>query len=73
MKQILTITGAKRISEGWIAFCPAHDDSSRSLSLKQTQTGKVLWKCHAGCSQLAVFNALVLLGAFPKISKASVR
>jgi hypothetical protein len=34
----------------WIACCPAHEDRSPSLSVKETADGTVLVKCFAGCS-----------------------
>ena len=34
----------------WIACCPAHEDRSPSLSIKETADGTVLVKCFAGCS-----------------------
>jgi hypothetical protein len=41
-----------------IACCPAHDDNNPSLSITETADGKLLWHCHAGCSQEAVQQAL---------------
>jgi hypothetical protein len=41
----------------WTALCPAHDDTSPSLSFEE-KNGKVLWRCHAGCSQQAVTDAI---------------
>ena len=38
--------------------CPAHDDHHFSLSVNDGRDGKVLVKCHAGCSQEAVIKAL---------------
>lgn len=43
---------------GWVACCPAHDDNKASLSITDGDSGKVLVKCHAGCSQEAVITAL---------------
>ena len=40
-----------------LACCPAHDDYNPSLSITDGD-GKVLYKCHAGCSQDAVVDAL---------------
>lgn len=37
--------------------CPAHDDRTPSLSLS-IQNGTLLFKCHGGCSQDAVIDAL---------------
>jgi DNA-binding transcriptional ArsR family regulator len=41
-----------------LACCPAHDDSTPSLSLTEKADGTLLWKCFAGCSQDAVREAL---------------
>jgi hypothetical protein len=51
----------KRTSPGkWLACCPAHDDGSPSLSLKEGDDGRVLLKCWAGCSAVEVVTALGL-------------
>lgn len=44
----------------WLAKCPAHDDRSPSLSVRETDEGKVLLKCWAGCSAVEVVGALGL-------------
>jgi hypothetical protein len=41
-----------------MARCPAHDDHEPSLSIRQADDGKVLVRCHAGCDQVAVIEAL---------------
>jgi putative DNA primase/helicase len=38
--------------------CPAHDDDTPSLSVTE-KDGKVLWFCHAGCTQAAVRDAFL--------------
>lgn len=43
----------------WAAKCPAHDDSSPSLSIRQGN-GRVLFHCHAQCSPDAVIEAVGL-------------
>ncbi len=60
------LSGAKRISNGWMACCPAHDDKNPSLSLNDGDNGKVLVKCHAGCSQETVIKALRNRGLWPE-------
>ena len=40
-----------------MARCPAHDDNSPSLHVSE-KNGRLLVKCHGGCSQEAVINAL---------------
>lgn len=44
----------------WIACCPAHDDRSPSLSIREGRDGRVLLKCFAGCSTGAIAEALGL-------------
>ena len=47
-----------------MARCPAHDDKKPSLHVRQ-QGGKVLVKCHSGCSQGAVLQILKQRGLWP--------
>jgi putative DNA primase/helicase len=42
---------------GWTARCPAHDDRTPSLSIREADN-KVLVRCHAGCDQERVIAAL---------------
>jgi hypothetical protein len=37
----------------WTCRCPAHEDAHASLSLSM-KDGRLLWRCHSGCSQAAV-------------------
>lgn len=52
----------------WIACCPAHDDNTPSLSLRETEDGTVLIKCWAGCGAADVVAAvgLELSDLFPE-------
>ena len=47
----------RRLSAGWMALCPAHEDRSPSLSIRE-ENGRVLVHCFAGCSTDAVCCAL---------------
>jgi putative DNA primase/helicase len=38
----------RRSGGGWVARCPAHEDRSPSLSVKEGVDGRVLVYCHAG-------------------------
>lgn len=38
--------------------CPAHDDKNPSLSVGTNPNGHPMFRCHAGCEQGAVFNAV---------------
>lgn len=42
----------------WKACCPAHDDHNPSMSVKVADGGKILLKCHAGCSFDSIVSAL---------------
>ena len=47
-------TGADR----YLARCPAHDDRSPSLSIKDGDDGRVLIHCFAGCEPQSVLDAI---------------
>jgi len=44
----------------WIARCPAHEDRSPSLSIRELDDGRVLLHCFGGCGALDVLDALGL-------------
>lgn len=50
--------GGRRNGQGYVALCPAHDDRSPSLSIKDGDNGRPLVHCFAGCDQEAVIAAL---------------
>lgn len=55
------VPDAKRDGIGWRARCPAHGGkSATSFSIAQGDDGRVLLKCHAGCSYRAILDALGL-------------
>ncbi|HZT72897.1 MAG TPA: hypothetical protein VE996_04530 [Terriglobales bacterium] len=41
----------------WIARCPAHDDRSPSLSIREGREGRVVIHCFGGCASAAVLAA----------------
>ena len=45
---------------GYKARCPAHDDSSPSLSISEGDNGKAVVCCHAGCTQDALMAKLAI-------------
>jgi putative DNA primase/helicase len=49
--------GGFRAGASWMARCPAHDDRTPSLSIREAD-GKVLVRCHARCEQEQVIAAL---------------
>ena len=42
------------------ARCPAHDDAKASLSISTGTDGRILLKCHAGCSVDAILEKIGL-------------
>lgn len=42
----------------WTARCPAHDDRSPSLSIREGEDGRILIHCFAGCTVEQVCTAL---------------
>jgi hypothetical protein len=46
-----------RSGSGWSMPCPAHDDSTPSLSVSEGREGRVVIICHAGCELGAVLVA----------------
>jgi len=56
-----------KVADGWVTTCPAHNDGKASLSIRNPH-GKILFKCHAGCSQPDVMKALVEMDLWSKKS-----
>jgi putative DNA primase/helicase len=50
--------GGLRAGGSWLAPCPAHEDSTPSLALRDGAGGRILVHCHSGCGQRAVIDAL---------------
>lgn len=44
----------------WIAKCPAHDDRSPSMTVRQLPDGRTLMHCFAGCETATILDALGL-------------
>lgn len=44
----------------WIACCPAHEDRSPSMTIMQSDTGKVVVRCFAECSFEEIVGAVGL-------------
>ncbi len=62
------LDGVKQAGPGkWQATCPAHDDRSPSLSIRETDDGTVLIHCWAGCGAAEIVAAagLGLSDLFP--------
>ena len=45
----------------WMAICPAHADRSPSLSIRETEDGRVLLHCHGGCDVESVLDSVGLM------------
>lgn len=48
-ERISELLSARKVSKGWQAKCPAHEDRTASLSISPGDDGRVLLHCHAGC------------------------
>lgn len=54
------LSGLEKVTRSgseWKACCPAHDDSTPSLSIREVD-GQILLKCHGGCKNLDIVHAL---------------
>ncbi|OGI41831.1 MAG: DNA primase [Candidatus Muproteobacteria bacterium RBG_16_64_11] len=63
------LEGVRQTGQGrWIARCPAHEDRSPSLSIRELDDGRVLIHDFAGCDPGDVLSAigLELADLFPK-------
>lgn len=57
LQRLRSVRGGR---DQWTAQCPAHDDARNSLSVSEGQDGRILLKCHAGCSVEDIAGALGL-------------
>jgi hypothetical protein len=64
---IVRALDARKSGAQYAAKCPAHDDAKASLSLGKPN-GKLVFKCHAGCSQDDIVAALRAGGLWPNES-----
>jgi hypothetical protein len=48
----------RKAGAAWMACCPAHRDRDPSLAITNAPDGSVLVRCHAGCDQRDVIEAL---------------
>jgi hypothetical protein len=62
--EIAKVLGGKKSGKGYSCHCPAHRDGNPSLSVSDADDGRVLFKCHGGCSQEDVMDALRDRGLF---------
>lgn len=71
-KVLSRLDKVKQMGDGqWKARCPGHDDKDPSLSIRETDDGKVLIHCWAGCTTVEITAAigLELRDLFPGESK----
>jgi hypothetical protein len=52
------LTKVKGRNGSWTACCPAHEDRSPSLSIRQADDGRILMHCFADCSIQAIVGAV---------------
>ena len=69
---IARVLGGRKAGRGWTARCPAHDDHTPSLSIRDAEDNKVLVRCHAGCNQERVITALRTRGLWAENSPHSL-
>lgn len=54
------LEGVRKGAGGFTARCPAHEDSTASLSITEGRSQPVVFHCHAGCAPEDVCKALAL-------------
>ncbi|MEO8753012.1 MAG: DNA primase [Casimicrobiaceae bacterium] len=55
------LDGVRTTGRGtWLAKCPAHDDRTPSLSIRELDDGRTLVHCFSGCDVASVVNAIGL-------------
>lgn len=60
------LDGVRQNGSGWVAFCPAHDDSrQRSLSITESESGRILLHCFTGCEGPVIREAITERGIDP--------
>jgi len=52
------LTKVKGGRDRWTASCPAHEDRSPSLAIRETEDGRILLKCFGGCSVQEIVGAI---------------
>src|ERR1051325_7355501 len=50
--------GVIKKGDYWVAHCPGHPDTHQSLSIREGDKQAVLLKCHAGCPNTAIVEAV---------------
>lgn len=53
------LVGTRRIGVNrWVTKCPAHEDRSPSLSVKELNDGRILLHCFAGCDIHSIVSSI---------------
>ena len=47
-------------ADRWMACCPAHEDRSPSLSIRELSDGRILLHCWTGCSAESILDSIGL-------------
>ncbi|WP_375590109.1 toprim domain-containing protein [Hoeflea alexandrii] len=71
-QELAQALGGHRVGDSWMARCPAHNDVTPSLAIKDGHQSRLLLHCHAGCQQEAVIERLKCLGLWGAKTRASV-
>lgn len=66
------LQAVRRNGSGWMAKCAGHEDDHASLSVKEGDSGRTLFRCFAGCATEAIVAAMGLSMAdlFPESEPA---
>ncbi|MGF1470300.1 MAG: hypothetical protein ACFB50_00985 [Rubrobacteraceae bacterium] len=59
-KVLARLKGVRESNGSWKALCPVHDDREPSLSISESNDGKVLLKCFTGCETEKIVSELGL-------------
>src|SRR5262249_54625031 len=63
--EIARALNGKKSGDDWSCHCPAHDDKTASLSIAAGKDRYIVLHCHAGCSSIAVIDALKRMKLWP--------
>ncbi len=64
--EVVALLHAKQQGDGWLACCPAHNDKTPSLSIKQKDNSRdVILHCFAGCDFLDILRSLSAYSPLP--------
>lgn len=72
IENILTrLEKVKGRNGAYVACCPAHNDKSPSLAIREVEDGRILLKCFGGCSVQEIMGAIGMeMGdLFPDVNK----